>query len=277
MEDILITKKSGEKELFDENKLRSSLEHSGANKKTIDKVINELELYLQNGMSTRKIYKKAYSILSTVSKRTAGRYRLKKAILDLGPTGFPFEKFVRAIIAAQGYQAETGLIIQGKCVQHEVDVVAKNEKKIIIVECKFHRESNRKSDVKVPMYIRSRFTDIQLKWEEEDKIKGREYEPWVVTNTRFTEDAVKFGKCSGLKLVSWDYPVNNGLRNMIDKAGLHPLTSLKTLTKKEKTNILNNGYVLCNQLTEAILLEADIPAHKIENVLFEAKTLTEAI
>lgn len=276
MSQILVTKKSGDQVLFEEDKLRKSLERSGADPDTIARVIDELLLYINNGMSTHKVYKKAYSILSKISNRTAGRYRLKSAIMELGPTGFPFEKFVGAIIENQGFVANTGIIVEGKCVTHEVDVVAENNDKIIVVECKFHREGNRKSDVKVPLYIRSRFNDIYAQWEKEDRIKGRKFEGWVVTNTRFTLDAEKFGKCSGLKLVSWDYPNENSLKNMIDKSGLHPLTSLRSLTKKEKEYVLEQGIVLCKELSEDILLKSGIPSNKIKKVLFEAKNLTDS-
>jgi len=276
MNQFLITKKSGEQVPFDENKLRSSLERSGADESTANKVIKELMLYVNNGMSTHKVYKKAYSILSKISNRTAGRYRLKSAIMELGPTGFPFEKLVGKIIGHQGFEALTGQIIQGKCVSHEVDVIAENKDKIIVVECKFHHEGNRKSDVKVPLYIRSRFNDIYDQFLKEDRIKGREFEGWVVTNTRFTEDAEQYGKCSGLKLVAWDYPRENSLKNMIDKSGLHPLTSLKSLNRKEKESILDQGIVLCNELSESILIQSNIPVNKIKRVLFEAKNLTES-
>lgn len=276
MSQILVTKKSGDQVLFEEDKLRKSLERSGADPDTIARVIDELLLYINNGMSTHKVYKKAYSILSKISHRTAGRYRLKSAIMELGPTGFPFEKFVGAIIENQGFDANTGIIVEGKCVTHEVDVVAENNDKIIVVECKFHREGNRKSDVKVPLYIRSRFNDIYEQWEKEDRIKGRKFEGWVVTNTRFTLDAEKFGKCSGLKLVAWDYPNENSLKNMIDKSGLHPLTSLRSLSKKEKEYVLEQGIVLCKELSEDILLKSGIPSNKIKKVLFEAKNLTDS-
>ncbi len=274
MEQIHITKKSGELVPFEKEKLRKSLVKSGADNDTAEKVINELLLYVKNGMSTHKVYKKAYSILSRISHRTAGRYRLKSAIMELGPTGFPFEKFVGALIENQGFNANTGIIVQGKCVTHEVDVVAENKDKIIVVECKFHREGNRKSDVKVPLYIRSRFNDIYEQWIKEDKIKDREFEGWVVTNTRFTGDAEKFGKCSGLNLIAWDYPNDNSLKNMIDRSGLHPLTSLKSLTKKDKEAILEQGIVLCKELSEEILLKSNIDTKKFKKILLEAHNLT---
>ena len=275
MEQFKITKKSGEQVLFDENKLRLSLERSGANEEAIKKVLDELYLYVRNGMSTHKVYKKAYSILVKLSHRTAGRYRLKNAIMELGPTGYPFEKFVGELVKHDGYTVETGVIIKGKCVSHEVDVVAENDDRMVVVECKFHNDGKGKSDVKVPMYIRSRFTDIYNEWKREGKIKGRDYQGWLVTNTRFTEDAINFGKCSGLNLLSWDYPENNSLRKMIDDSGLHPLTSLKSLSSKEKSRILDKGVVLCKEITKELLIENDVNPRKIKRVLHEAKCIIE--
>lgn len=273
IKNLLVTKNSGEQVSFDENKLRTSLKRAGADQRSIDIVVVELEGYLQSGMSTHKVYKKAYSILSKLSHASAGRYRLKKAIMELGPTGYPFEKFVGAIIQHQGFSAKTGVIVEGKCVQHEVDVVAENNETIIVVECKYHRDGNRKSDVKVPLYIRSRFNDIYDKWKKDGIIGNRNFEAWVVTNTRFTGDAEKFGDCSGLKMVSWDYPNHNSLRNMVDRAGLHPLTSLKSLTKKEKQRILEIGIVLCREITAEILIKSMVPSNKINKVLLEARSL----
>ena len=275
MEEFRIRKKSGEQVLFDENKLRSSLERSGANMQTVNKVIEELYLHVHDGMSTHKVYKKAYSILVKLSYRAAGRYRLKNAIMEFSPTGYPFEKFVAALIRNLGFESTVGQMINGKCVRHEVDVVAENKDKVIVVECKFHHEGKGKSDVKVAMYIRSRFNDIHDQWQKENRINGREFDAWLVTNTRFTEDAERYGKCDGLKMFSWDYPVDNSLKKMIDESGLHPLTTLKNLTKREKKNILDQGVVLCKELTEEVLVSSNINSRKFKKILLEAKNISE--
>lgn len=275
MNSFSITKKSGERVLFDEGKLRLSLEKSGADNNTVNKVLEELYLFVKDGMSTHKVYKKAYSILVKLSHRSAGRYRLKNAIMELGPTGYPFEKFVGALIRNLGFQTEVGKTIEGKCVSHEVDVVAENESKLIVVECKYHHEGKGKSDVKIPMYIRSRFNDIYDNWKSQEKLQGREFEGWLVTNTRFTEDAEVFGKCSGLKLLSWDYPEGNSLKNMIDNSGLHPLTSLKSLTVKEKKNILDQGVVLCKEINRNLLIRSNVNPRKFKKILDEAQMISE--
>jgi len=273
MNKILITKKSGEKVPFDESKLRNSLERSGASKVDIEKVLQALDGQLVDGMSTHKIYQKAYGLLKIKSHKVAGRYRLKKAIMELGPTGYPFERFVGKLIEFQGFDAEVGVIVEGKCVSHEVDVVAESKTKRIIVECKFHRQGNRKSDVKVAMYIRSRFTDIENAWKDEGKLDHQDLEGWLVTNTRFTVDALTYGKCAGLKLISWDYPEVGSLRQRIDHAGLHPITSLHNMTKKEKQYILDEGLVLCRELSVDVLAKYGIRASKIHKIMEEARDL----
>lgn len=273
MNKVLITKKSGEKVPFEESKLINSLKRSGASEADIEKVLLALDGQLVDGMSTHKIYQKAYDLLKIKSRKVAGRYRLKKAIMELGPTGYPFERFVGKLIEFAGYDTQVGVIVQGKCVSHEVDVVAENEQKHIIVECKYHREGNRKSDVKVAMYIRSRFNDIENKWQTDGKLDHQELEGWLVTNTRFTKDAIAFGNCAGLKLISWDYPETGSLRQRIDQAGLHPITSLHTMTKKEKGYLLDEGIVLCRELTEDILAKYGLRSQKIRKIMEEAKNL----
>lgn len=78
--------------------------------------------------------------------------------------------------------------------------------KKIMVECKFHSSRDTKSDVKVPLYIHSRFDDIRKELSRQNPGGKMSFEGWLVTNTRFTEDAIRFGRCAGLHLVSWDYP-----------------------------------------------------------------------
>ena len=45
--------------------------------------------------------------------------------MELGPSGFPFEKLVGKILEQEGFETRVGVIVQGNCVQHEVDVIAR--------------------------------------------------------------------------------------------------------------------------------------------------------
>lgn len=262
---------SGEDVLFNETKLRNSLEKSGAKSDLIEKVMNEINSILYPGIKSKEIYTKAFSILKKISRPNAARYKLKKAIVELGPTGYPFEKFVAEILKSQGYNTQVGVIVKGNCVSHEVDVIAENKDKKLMVECKFHTDQDRNSDVKVPLYIQSRFKDIEGKWIYNETDKNKIFEGWVFTNTRFTSDAIQYAKCVGLNLVGWDYPINNGLRDLVNDMGLHPVTCLTTITKKEKDELLSKEKLLCSDLinNSSLLKELGISNRRQKLILEE--------
>jgi Holliday junction resolvase-like predicted endonuclease len=249
-ESVLIKKYSGEFEAFDINKLINSLRRSRADEEVIPDIARKVEEQIEEGMTTRKIYQIAFKMLKSKSPVSASKYKLKKAIMELGPSGFPFEKFVGKILHYEGFETEGGVIKQGNCVKHEIDVIAQKGNKHFMIECKYHSDQGRVCNVKIPLYIQSRFLDVKKQWEHQKDHEKKSHLGGVYTNTRFTSDAIQYGTCVGLLLTSWDYPQGNGLKDRIDKAGLHPLTALTSLTKAEKTKLLDTGIVLCKELVE---------------------------
>ena len=157
---ILVTKASGETAPFIVDKLRKSLIRSGANDKQIDEILNEVSSELYQGISTKKIYRLAFNKLKDRSKHLAARYHLKQGIMELGPSGYPFERFVGEILKQQGYSVKIGEIVKGKCVTHEVDVIALADHHHFMIECKYHNQQGIVCDVKITLYIQSRFNDV---------------------------------------------------------------------------------------------------------------------
>ena len=247
-EDFLIVKASGDKVLFSEEKLRSSLKRSGADDKLINQILTLVKEELYDGITTREVYNRAYSFLRRNKPVFASKYKLKKAIYELGPTGFPFERFLSAVLIYTGYKTQVGKTIVGKCVSHEIDVIAEKNGSIIVIECKFHGEQGRNCNVKIPLYIYSRYQDVKNAWQKTTSNIKQPDECWVATNTRFTKDAILYGNCMGLYLLSWDYPKGNGLKDRIDRLGLYPITVSTLLTKREKQFLLSRDVVLCRQL-----------------------------
>lgn len=243
-----IIKSSGEKTKFSLDKLRNSLKHSGADHNLVEHIVEKVKEELYQGISTQEIYNRAYAILKKNRSVFASKYKLKKAIYELGPTGFPFERFVAAILEHSGYVTLIDEILNGICVTHEIDVIAEKNGSVTIIECKFHSEEGRNCNVKIPLYIHSRYNDIKAHWATKKKETKKIDAGWVVTNTRFTEDAIKYGKCAGLYLLSWDYPVNDGLKDRIDRLGLYPITVSTLLSAREKQFLLSRDVVLCRQL-----------------------------
>jgi len=272
---ISIIKTSGERVKYDRDKLIAALRNSGAEEEQINRVVATVEKRVYDGISSRKIYEMAYSMLKKESHRFAGRYKLKKAIFELGPSGFPFETFVGRLFESFGYEVKTGQHIQGKCVQHEVDVVAINPGEQIIIECKFHSDYNGKTNVQVPLYIDSRFRDIEAEWVREKKYEKLNVKGFVVTNSRFTLDAIQYAECAGLGLISWDYPKQSSLKHYIDESGLHPLTSLHSLKKHEQKSLLEKGIVLSRELLDRsdLMKEIGIDENRIGRIRNEAQHL----
>lgn len=246
--DIKIIKSSGEKAKFSLDKLRNSLKHSGADHNLVGQIVDKVQEELYDGISTNEIYNRAFALLKRKKSVFASKYKLKKAIYELGPTGFPFERFVAAILQYSGYSTRTDEVINGACVTHEIDVLAEKNGTTIIIECKFHGEQGRNCNVKVPLYIHSRYKDVKAHWEAKKSETKKLDIGWVATNTRFTKDAIQYGKCAGLYLLSWDYPINDGLKDRIDRLGLYPITVSTMLTKREKQFLLSRDVVLCRQL-----------------------------
>ena len=272
---ITITKHNGERVIFDPGKLKKALYRAGADENQANTVTGEVTDMITDGMSTKKIYQAAYRILKKLSKRTAGRYKLKQAVQDMGPSGYPFEKFIGKLLEFHGYKTKVGEIVQGRCVTHEVDVIARNSKEMIMGECKFHRAAGFKSDVKVPLYIHSRFNDVKNAWERKPGLANLRFVGMIATNTRFSQDAIDYARCSGLRMLSWDYPEGDSLKDWIDQSGFHPITSLSTLRKADMQKLMENGLILCRELAgnQNMLMEMGLRPQQSRRILKEAEDL----
>jgi hypothetical protein len=274
-----IVKASGHHDSFDISKLKKSLIRSGASGPQVDEVIGKVKGILYPGISTRKIYKAAFKLLREKSRPLAARYKLKSAIMELGPSGFPFEKFIAEILRSQGYTTQTGVMVTGKCVKHEIDVIAEQDNEYFMIECKYHNHPGTICDVKVPLYIYSRFKDVEASWLQLPGHQLKLHQGWVVTNTRFSVDAIQYGTCMGLYLLGWDYPVKGGLNQQIERSGLYPVTCLTTLSKSEKQNLLAGNIVLCREICDRpdLLKDAGVSDARIKIVLDESMELCREV
>jgi hypothetical protein len=246
--EMLVVKASGEVEPFSDAKLRISLERVKASPATIEQVIAHVKQEFTSGARTQDIYRYAFSLLRKQERPAAARYSLKRAIMELGPTGHPFENLVGELLKLQGFTVEVASVVQGLCVSHEVDVVAEKNNRRVMVECKFHNEQGTKSDVKVALYVQARFEDICKQWKKQPNSVRQFHEPWLVTNTQLTSDAIDYASCVGMKAIGWDYPGQGSLQDLIEQAGLHPLTCLTTLSRSNKQVLLDKGLVLCKDV-----------------------------
>src|SRR5690606_31437663 len=165
----------------------------------------------------------------------------------LGPTGFPFETFLGKLFSKQGYDTRTGIIIQGRCALHEIDLAAFKSDHAFIAEAKFHSRPGIKSDLQVAMYSYARLLDLsEQKICNEDICGVKNLK--VITNTKFTKAAIDYASCVGVELLSWDYPKKGNLYQMIEEYKLYPVTVLRGLSASHKQSLLLQGVVLCEDL-----------------------------
>lgn len=270
-----VTKFSGELVDYQQEKLIRSLKKSGANDYVVSEILQQIEPQLFDGISSKKIYKLAFQYLKNCSNAHAARYNLKSAIVALGPAGFYFEKYISKIHELLEYKTHVNLTFKGKCVTHEVDVLLFKDDLVTMIECKFHSSTDAKTDVKIPMYILSRFNDLkERKFEIFGELRCINF-CLIVTNNKFTDDALTFANCSNLKMLSWDYPIHNGLREIIDRLKIYPITCLTTLTIAEKEALLAvNIITVKDLLDEKKWLESlELSKIRMKRVLTEANQL----
>jgi hypothetical protein len=271
---VLIAKADGTLEPFDERKLVNSLSHSGADAAVAGQIARDITATLKPGTTTGEIYRRAFAHLREHKRGIAARYSLKRAVLDFGPSGFPFESYLAKLFEAEGWHTKVDQLIMGHCVEHEVDVVLTKPDtpgKTIYVEAKFHNTAGFKTDLKTVLYVQARIEDIAaLHPNEPERTAGM-----VVTNTKFTAPALQYSQCRGLELLGWEYPHGKNLHDRIEAAKLYPVTALTSLSKKEKINLLSQRLVLCNALPEdtRALAAAGISGKKADEVLEEVGSL----
>lgn len=273
--ELLIKKASGKEEPFSFDKLMLSLKKSGAHDDEINAVMQAIKE--QKPETTQEIHRICFETLKNMRTPIAARYNLKRALMELGPAGFTFEQFISRLFTAMGYSTQTGIIIQGLCTEHEVDILLSKDNHHSMVECKFHNRPGLKSDVKIPLYIKARFDDIHEACEQKNQNDTHHQinEAWLVCNTAFTSRAIQYGYCRSIKLLSWNHPINHGLAYLIEHYGIHPITALTTLSTLQKTELIKHDIVLCKDLPKhaKLLKKFDLSAEEIKKVTDEAQGL----
>ncbi len=271
---ITITKADGKTEYFKVEKLRRSMRRAGASPEEINEIVAEIEKTLYDGVKTQEIYRHAFALLRDSKPPAAARYSLRRALFNLGPTGFPFEKFLARLFQKDGYNTKTGIDLQGKCATHEIDLAAYKKEHSFIAEAKFHSRPGVKSDLQVAMYSYARLLDLKGRKICNDDVCGVN-EFWLITNTKFTSTARDYGNCVGLKMLSWDYPKNNNLHDRIQKTGIYPITVLQSISASQASTLIARDIILCSDLlkNERVLRHLHLTKKKTEALMAEVRTL----
>lgn len=254
--EALLVKADGTKELYEPHKLRASLIKSGAGSHSADKVLTDVSNFIEeqikegrkSEIGVSELYRVAFECLKKYAGDAALRYSLKRSLFELGPTGFPFEKYIAEIFKTQGFETLTGQMVMGSCVPHEVDLVAWNADKLIMGEVKYHNDPASKTDLKVALYVSARYSDIKQNVFEYGGVIRKPSEWYLITNTKFTDTAITYATCNGVTLLSWTFPEDGNLHDLIEDTKSHPVTCLSALDTNQKKMLIDKNVILCRQL-----------------------------
>lgn len=244
----VIIKADGSREAFDPTRLVVSLRRAGAGEYAAERIAETITATIVPGITSKEIYARAFTLLRKEARPIAARYALRRALLELGPTGHPFEDFISHLFRAEGWQVETRKLIRGKCVSHEVDLYASHPGQNIFLaaELKYHNDPGYKTDLKVALYVKSRFDDI---FACDAAIRACPIDRGLlVTNTKFTSEAIAYAECAGVELLGWSYPASDSLFMRMSRASIYPITALTCLSHAEKGMLVGGGVIAVDEL-----------------------------
>ncbi|MFA6519399.1 MAG: ATP cone domain-containing protein [Candidatus Paceibacterota bacterium] len=271
----VIIKADGSKEVFDPTRLVISLRRAGAGEHAAERITNAITETVVPGVTSKEIYSRAFALLRKEARPVAARYALRRALLDLGPTGHPFEDFISHLYRAEGWQVETRKIIKGKCVSHEVDFYASHpdQKEYIAAELKYHNDPGYKTDLKNALYVKSRFDDI---FACDPSVRGCPINRGIlVTNTKFTSEAIAYAECAGVELLGWSYPLNDSLYTRMSRSKIYPITTVTGLSRAEKTILLDRGIIAVDEILQdrRVLDPLHLDSERVGELLAEIEGL----
>jgi|Deesub1362A_J573_1020465.scaffolds.fasta_scaffold00221_29 transcriptional regulator NrdR family protein len=271
---VYVVKRDGRKEKFSKSKIIKTCRRAGASRKIAEKVAEEVERKVYDGITTKEVLNLVLTLLEK-NYTSALKYDLKMALLRFGPDGFGFEKFVAKLLEEYGYKTDTNRFVDGKCVTHEIDVLAEKDGETYLIECKFHNIPGIYTGLKEVMYTYARFIDLREGFEGgmNDVNFSR---VWLFTNTKFSTDAKKFGECREMKLTGWRHPENFGIENMLEMRNLYPITILKS-SKDVLKELTDYNYIFCRDLVrdgvEKVVRKTGLRKNLIKEVVREAEVV----
>lgn len=243
---IHVRKADGTSQLFDREKIVATCLRMGATKETAEAVAKSVESHVYNGVESREILGMIF--------RTLGRYKpavryhidLRRA-LGLLRSKPDFEVFVQVLLSEHGYEVTPNRILRGRCVEHEVDAIARKDGQTYIVEVKQHSDYHTLTGLDVARIARAVLEDLvegygvglnQLKVDR----------AMIVCNTRFSEHAKQYATCRNILHIGWSSPPEHDLQTMIKERSVYPVTYLRGLKTLTRDRLASVGIVTLRQL-----------------------------
>lgn len=242
-----VQKATGYNEVFSHEKLSQSLRRAGVPGHKVDEICKSVEHGLESGFTTTDIFRSAFRHLLKEDLDTAVSYSLRRAVSSLGPEGFLFEQYIEAVLQAHGFSTQRNVIMEGMCVDHEIDIVAKKGEMHHLIEAKYRNAPGIKTHIDVVMYADARRNDVAPRQVKKEQEPGR-HRIWLITNTKFTRKSIQYAECRDIQLTGWNYPKERNLQDWIYEKKVFPITVLPSLSKDGRTALVNQGMLLAQDV-----------------------------
>lgn len=245
---VFVTKADGSRQEFDRDKVVRTCLKTGVNNHIASDVAREVEARIYDGIPTSQVLQMTYRLLRKHKPVIRHLLDLKKG-LSLMNSKPEFEKFVQILLAHHGFEVSPNQIIKGKCIGHEVDAVARKNGVTYFVEVKHHSNYHTPTGLDESRIARAVLEDVAEGFalgKSDLKID----KAMIVTNTRYSEHARRYGKCRNILQIGWSSPKFQSLQYMIEEKRAYPLSCIKRLNKETKMKLVNSGIVLVRQLVE---------------------------
>jgi len=272
---IFVTKADGKKELFDREKVVRTCLRMGAARQVAETVAKKIETSLYDGIETQKILQMIFRQLSRHEPVVKHKIDLRKA-LSLMKSKPDFEFFIRALLSEHGYEVTPNQIVNGKCVEHEVDAIARKDGLTYIVEVKHHSNYHVLTGLDVSRVARAVFEDVTEGFEL--RLNSLKIDKaMIVCNTKFSEHAERYAECRGIKNIGWNSPPDLNIQTMITEKKLYPITYLKGLTITTTERLTQAGIILLKQLTakdpRELRRETRLPKEALDVIIKRARMI----
>ena len=277
MKELYVINSNGEKEPFSFRKVYRSLIRSGTSRVLAKEIAKRIEREAYPGIKTSDISQRIRKELIKRAPKIALKFNLKEGMKKLGPTGFPFEKYIGEIFLRDGFKVQLNQHVPGLCARYEIDFLAKKKNLLYIGECKYRHLPGGRVHLDVALANYARFLDIKRGGFFNKIFKDIKIKSLLVTNAKFTSQAIKYSKCVGVELLGWNYPRKKGLEYLIDKRKLYPVTILPSLKKFLADILVLKRMMLVEDLlkidTEKFAKKEKISLKYLRPLIKEAKIL----
>ncbi|MFX1510212.1 MAG: ATP cone domain-containing protein [Promethearchaeota archaeon] len=263
----MVVKWDGRTEEFDSTKIVRTLTRMGAPQTVAEEIADDLDDRIEEGMTTKEIYDIAVSELETHREVVEFRRDLRDGLARIG-SGFIFEDYVRLLLEEYGYKASGNVVIQGACVDHEVDSIAERGDETVYVEIKHHSVLERYTPFEVTLSAKAKWDDLQAGCDQglNDCTFDRVL---IVTNTRLTKHAQRYAECVGIEHFGWNTPQGRGIDWFIENKKLYPVTILRTVTDEERDVLYTHKILTLNQLVNADPKTVGLSENRVKELIEE--------